>query len=85
MEMNYGDESMGTERYHPQVAADLRDVCQYYDAISIAVGNRFRTNVQIKIQAIVERPETYKFIVGCFRCALVGRFPYFSYFASKTV
>ena len=66
MEMNYGDESMGTERYHPQVAADLRDACQYYDAISIAVGNRFRTNVQMKIQAIVERPETTGLLAAVF-------------------
>ena len=67
---------MGTERYHPRVAADLRVACLYYDAISIAVGNRFRTNVQMKIQAIVERPESYGFIGGCFRGALIGRFPY---------
>ena len=76
MEMSYGDESMGTERYHPQVAADLRDACRYYDAISSAVGNRFRANVQMKIQAIVERPESYGFIGGYFRGAVVGRFPY---------
>lgn len=51
--MNFGDESMGTERYHPLVAVDLRDACQHYDAITPTLGNRFRMNVQTKIQTIV--------------------------------
>ncbi len=55
--MNYGDGLMGTERYHPLVAVDLRNACQHYDSIARALGNRFRVSVQQKIQTIVERPE----------------------------
>ena len=67
---------MGTERYHPLVAVDLRDACQHYDAIARTLGNRFRTNVQMKIQAIVERPESFARIGGDFWGALINRFPY---------
>ena len=74
--MNYGDGLMGTERYHPLVAVDLRDACQHYDSIAPALGNRFRTNVQLKIQTIIERPESFGDIGGDFRGALVDRFPY---------
>lgn len=67
---------MAAERYHPQVAADLRDACQHYDAIARSLGNRFRANVQMKLQAITERPESFGRI-GCdFRGAPIDRFPY---------
>ena len=65
--MNYGDGLMGTERYHPLVAVDLRDACQHYDSIAPALGNRFRTNFQLKIQTIIERPESFGGIGGDFR------------------
>jgi hypothetical protein len=65
--MNFGDESMGTERYHPLVAVDLRDACQHYDAIAPTLANRLRTNVQLKIQAIVEQPESFGRIGRDFR------------------
>lgn len=74
--MNFGDKSMKSERYHPLVASDLRDACQHYDAIARSLGNRFRTNVQSKIQAIVERPGSFGHIGGVFRGALIDRFPY---------
>ncbi len=74
--MNYGDKSMATERYHPLVAADLRSACQHYDAISRSLGNRFRANVQTKIQAIAERPESFGRIGNDFRGAPIDRFPY---------
>ena len=67
---------METERYHPLVAVDLLDACQHYDAIAIALGNRFRTSVQRKVRAIVERPEMFGRIAGDFRGASIERFPY---------
>ena len=72
---------MGNERYHPQVAADLRDACKYYDAIGLALGDRFRTNVRMIIERIIEQPESYGFIGGCYRGAMVDRFPYVVVFA----
>lgn len=74
--MNSGVKSMRADRYHPLVVVDLRDACQYYDAIAQTLGNRFRTNVQLKIQAIVERPESSGQIGGNFQGALIDRFPY---------
>jgi hypothetical protein len=67
---------MRNERYHPLVAIDLRDACQHYDAIAFSLGNRFRTDVQLKIQEIVDRPESFGRIGGTFRGALINRFPY---------
>jgi ParE toxin of type II toxin-antitoxin system, parDE len=79
--MSYGDESMRNERYHPQVATDLREACKYYDAISLPLGDRFRMNVRKKIAKIVEQPELHGFIGDCYRGALVDRFPYVVVFA----
>jgi hypothetical protein len=67
---------MRTDRYHPLVAVDLRDACRHYDAIAGTLGDRFRTNVQLKIQAVVERPESCGYVGGDFRGALVDRLPY---------
>lgn len=72
---------MRSERYHPLVAIDLRSACQHYDAIAPSLGNRFRQNVQLKIQAITERPESFGKIGGDFRGALINRFPYVVVFA----
>lgn len=67
---------MSTERFHPLVANDLRDACLHYDAIASFLGERFRINEQLKIKEIVERPESFGFIGGGFRAAIVSRFPY---------
>ncbi len=72
---------MATERYHPLVTVDLRDACQHYDSIAPVLGKRFRTNVQLKIHSIVERPESFGRVGGDFRGALVDRFPYVVVFA----
>ena len=52
------------------------NACSYYDSITDALGNRFRANVRLAIQTVVERPESYGRIGGEFRGALVDRFPY---------
>jgi hypothetical protein len=67
---------MVTERYHPLFAVDLANACSYYDAITDALGDRFRANVRLAIQTVAERPESYGRIGGEFRGALVNRFPY---------
>ncbi len=72
---------MATERYHPLFAVDLANACSYYDSIADTLGNRFRANVRLIIQAVVERPESYGRIGGEFRGALVNRFPYVVVFA----
>ena len=67
---------MATERYHPLVAADLREAWAHYDAIASSLGDQFRESVQMKIQTITERPESFGRIVGEFRGAMIDRFPY---------
>ena len=67
---------MGVERFHPLVVSDLVSACDHYDAVSSALGSRFRRLVREKIQAVAERPESFGEIGGGFRGALVDRFPY---------
>lgn len=61
---------MTAESYHPLVALDLRRACQHDDAIAVSLGNRFRANVKLKIQTIIERPESFGRIGGEFRGAI---------------
>jgi hypothetical protein len=74
---------MAAERYHPLVAVDLRRACSQYDAIAINLGNRFRTNVKLKIQNIVDRPESFGRMGGEFRGAIVDRFPFVIIFSME--
>ncbi len=67
---------MGTERYHPLFADDLRMACSHYDLISHALGARFRSNVRSAIEQIVSRPESFGRIGGDFRGAMIEKFPY---------
>lgn len=72
--MNSGAESMASERYHPLVAIDLRDACEYYDSIDCDLGTRFRTNVQTKFRLICQRPESFGRIGDSFQGSLVSQF-----------
>jgi hypothetical protein len=65
-----------TRRYHPLVADDLAAAVAYYDDISVELGNRFRTSVRSRIEAITERPDSFGRVHQQLRAAIVDRFPY---------
>jgi hypothetical protein len=44
-------------RFHPLVADDLETAANWYDDISIEVGNRFRASVDSRFDAVELRPE----------------------------
>jgi hypothetical protein len=62
--------------YHPNFASDLKVATDYYDGISIDLGNRFRTSVRDRIRQINGTPELYGRINARFRGVLVKQFPY---------
>ena len=66
----------GDPRYHPDFPADLSAATEYFDGISLNLGNRFRDAVRQKTKAIAKRPESFGLIHGNIRLALVDGFPY---------
>lgn len=67
-------------RYHPLVADDLSSATEYYDNISVELGNRFRKSVRNRLQVVAECPESYARIHDEMRAATIDRFPYVNLF-----
>lgn len=63
-------------RYHPKFAADLKFANEYYDNISIDLGNRFRKTVGDQLTLISEIPEAFATIHNQVRAARLRNFPY---------
>ena len=77
MTSNFGDASMANRRrYHPLVAGDLADATRHYDNISKELGNRFRSSVQDRIEAITETPDSFGRIHEACRASMLNNFPY---------
>lgn len=62
--------------FHPQFSDDVRPAAAWYDEKSIALGNRFRTAVNDRLNAIEKRPTSFGRIDGELRAAIVRGFPY---------
>ena len=62
--------------FHPLVASDLRRAVKGYDAISIALGNRFRKMVDARFDRIESQPEIYPTAFDDVRFTTVQRFPF---------
>lgn len=63
-------------RFHRLVASDLREAIQWYDDISVGLGNRFRELVDTRFDEIAEHPERFPRAFGDVRFARIPRFPY---------
>jgi hypothetical protein len=46
-------------RFHPRVAEDLREATRWYDDISVDLGNRFRSQVNARLDDVTERPDAF--------------------------
>lgn len=74
---NCGVEWMARKRrYNPLVASDLKAAVNYYDNISVDLGNGFRTSIRKRLNDITRRPKSFGRIHGQIRATLVERFPY---------
>ncbi|MCA9146944.1 MAG: type II toxin-antitoxin system RelE/ParE family toxin [Planctomycetaceae bacterium] len=63
-------------RFHPLVADDLSAATEWYDSISVELGNRFRADVNSRLDAVELRPESFAIVDAPLRAARAGRFPY---------
>lgn len=75
--MNYGAGLMAELlRFHPHVADDLRSAIEWYDRISVELGNRFRRAVDARLDDVASRPKSFGLIDEVLRAARVNKFPY---------
>ncbi len=73
----YGGASMADPlRFHPLVAEDIRLASQWYDEISVDLGNRFRRAVDSRLDTVELRPESFGRVQEELRAARVEGFPY---------
>jgi hypothetical protein len=74
---NYGGVLMANPLgFHPMVADDLAVATDWYDSISIGLGNRFRQAVDSQLDAVELRPQSFAATEGVMRPARIRRFPY---------
>lgn len=71
-------------RFHSAISDDLVNALDYYDGISIALGNRFRENVDRRLDDIANDPEMFPVDNPPVRFAKIDRFPYLIFFAVKS-
>jgi plasmid stabilization system protein ParE len=63
-------------RFHRLVAFDLRQAIQWYDDISVGLGNQFREMVNARFDEIAEHPDQFARAFGDVRFACIPRFPH---------
>jgi plasmid stabilization system protein ParE len=63
-------------RFHPLVAEDIRLASEWYDEISLDLGNRFRRAVDGRFDAVELRPELFGRVAEELRAVRLEGFPY---------
>ena len=69
--------------FNPSVPGDLADALDYYAEISPSLADRFRANVNRRLDEIADRPESFPADIYPIRFAKIDRFPYLIFFAVK--
>ncbi len=72
-------------RFHPLVADDLSAATAWYDNVSVDLGNRFRSDIDARLDAVELRPESFAIVDAPLRAAMVGKFPYLIVFEHSPV
>lgn len=62
--------------FHPLVAEDIRAAVEFYDRISVVLGNRLRASVRSRFSEIGNQPELFGRLHENLRLAKTTRFPY---------
>ena len=70
-------------RFHSKLVSDLRNASEWYDSISIELGNRFRSHVDSRLDDIAENPDSFGIVFDDFRFARIQRFPYIIIFRNR--
>lgn len=63
-------------RIHPLVPSDLREAIDWYDNISLSLGNRFREMVDARFDDIARYPDHFGHAFDGIQFARIDRFPY---------
>lgn len=71
-------------RFHSAIPDDLVNALDYYDRVSNTLGNRFRENIDRRLDDIVNNPEAFAFDVPPVQFAKIDRLPYLIFFAVKS-
>jgi len=81
--MNYGDKLMNhenvmdkRERFSAEFVTDLAVALDHYDSISVATGNRFRENIDDRIDLVMQAPEGFAKVFNSVRAVRVKSYPY---------
>ncbi len=64
------------EHFDPDFANDVIEAKLYYDAIAVALGNRFRDALRGTLRAVRQRPLSFGFTRQPSRGAMLPKFPY---------
>lgn len=70
--------------FNASIPDDLAAAISYYEDISPAVANRFRTAVDRRLDEIAKRPESFPGDVTPIRFAKIDQFPYLIFFVLKS-
>jgi toxin ParE1/3/4 len=62
--------------YHPQVAAELEKIRDYYESKSVGLGRDFVDELERQLFQIAAMPTRWMVVRGDLRRALIKRFPY---------
>ena len=59
--------------FHPNIPNDLASTLDYYKSIAAELANRFRQNVNRRLDDIADRPESFPFDLEPIRFAKITR------------
>lgn len=62
--------------FHPSAEAELQEAENYYDAIDIALGNRFRAEFEASLERILQFPSAWQPLSKNIRRRRLVSFPY---------
>ena len=62
--------------FHPSAEAELQEAENYYDAIDIALGNRFRAEFEASLERILQFPSAWQPLSKSIRRRRLVSFPY---------
>jgi hypothetical protein len=71
-------------RFHPSVVDDLRQAISWYEKISPALADRFRSEVNERFDEVADRRQFFAWAFTGVRFAKVRKFPYLVLFQEQT-
>jgi len=70
-------------RFHVLVRSDLRAAINWYDSISVRLGNQFRAFVNARFDEIEEQPDRFAVAFDDVRITRIKRVPYLILFRKR--